>query len=223
MTGGDMTAEQEETVKRILAGLHRLLLRLAGRVPDEFLFHARSMLAEGDLAYLPDTLSGAAAGLAVSLTPADAGVLRDVLVAFGAGEEPAAMERVPSCAIVPETGHRFAPAAPDLTGGPADVSAGPADLMDALVVDALTEHDGVIAVWRAWRFGSGGRPQDGRRVYLAEVEPGVPAWELTMDAQRELVLMEVDSPQVEVYWAGDDLPPYHRTARAAATPLWTRP
>ncbi|MDR8412963.1 hypothetical protein MTP10_30050 [Nonomuraea sp. 3-1Str] len=69
---------------------------------------------------------------------------------------------------------------------------------------------------------SGGSP-DGRRVYLAEAAPGVPAWDLTVDAQRELVQMGMDSPQVEVYWSGDDLPPYHRTARTGAALLWRRP
>ena len=56
-------AGPDERVERIFRGVHRLLLRLAGRVPDELLTHARSMLAEGDLPYLPDTLTGAAAVL----------------------------------------------------------------------------------------------------------------------------------------------------------------
>ncbi|MGN9846086.1 hypothetical protein ACTMTI_49025 [Nonomuraea sp. H19] len=234
MMGGDMTAEPrepDEAVKRIFEGLHRLLLRLAGRVPDEFVSHARSMLAEGDLAYLPDTLSGTAAGLEVSLTMADAEILRDVLETLGAGEQPAAVERIPISDVIPETGHLFAPALPEvlasagtpLPGESEGALAGLTDLTDDLVVDALTEHAGVVAVWRAWRFGPGEPSQDGRRVYLAEVEPGVPAWELTMDAQRELVQMRVDAPQVEVYWSGDDLPPYHRTARTAAVLLYQRP
>ncbi|MFI6792165.1 hypothetical protein ACIBG4_33050 [Nonomuraea sp. NPDC050383] len=91
------------------------------------------------------------------------------------------------------------------------------------MVDALTEHAGVVAVRRAWRTVSGGSPERGRRAYLAEADPGVPAWDLTVDAQRELVQMGMDSPQVEVYWSGDDLPPYHRAARTGAALLWRRP
>ncbi|WP_329086222.1 hypothetical protein [Streptosporangium sp. NBC_01469] len=236
MTGGDMAAESrepDEAVRRTFEGLHRLLLRLAGRVPDEFVSHARSMLAEGDLDYLPDALSGATAGLGVSLTMADAELLRDVLQALGGGENPAAMERTPISDVIPETGHLFAPALPEVlasagTSVPAALDlegdlGGLTDLTDDLVVDALIEHAGVVAVWRAWRFGPGEPPQAWRRVYLAEVEPGIPAWELTMDAQRELVQMRVAAPQVEVYWSGDDLPSYHRRARTAATLLWRRP
>ncbi|WP_406319535.1 hypothetical protein OHA77_19690 [Streptosporangium sp. NBC_01639] len=233
---GDLAAEPREpddAVRRIFEGLHRLLFRLGGRVPDEFVSHTRSMLAEGDLAYLPDTLSGATAGLGVSLTTADAEILRATLGEFGAGEEPATVRRIPISEVIPETDHLFVPALPEAPASagtpvpaapdPEDARGGPTDLTDDLVVDALTEHAGVVAVWRAWRFGPGEPPQDARRVYLAEVDPGTPAWDLAMDAQRELVQMGENAPQVEVYWSGDELPPYHRTARAAAALLWRRP
>ncbi len=51
------------------------------------------------------------------------------------------------------------------------------------------------------------------------MDPGVPAWELTLEAQAELLEMDEPDPQVEVYWTGDALPPYHRSAHPAATAL----
>ncbi|MCG5220724.1 hypothetical protein [Streptosporangium sp. KLBMP 9127] len=221
-------AEPDEAVRRLFEGIHRLLLCLAGRVPDEFLTHTRSMLAEGDLAYLPDTLTGAAAGLGVSLTATEVELLRDALVALGPGGEPAAVRRIPVADVTPVTGHRFAPASPEVPARaitPASTEggfAGPADLTDDLVIDTLTEHDGVVAIRRAWRFGPGTPPHDGKRIYLAEVEPGVPAWDLTLDVQHVLIQLDQHAPQVEVYWSGDDLPPYHRTAHGHAALLWRR-
>ncbi|MFC7649922.1 hypothetical protein ACFQX6_63495 [Streptosporangium lutulentum] len=86
------------------------------------------------------------------------------------------------------------------------------------MVDALSEHAGVVAVRRAWRDGSEGA----RRVYLMEVDPGIPAWGPTLEAQIEASQMGESDPQVEVYWTGDDLPPYHRAAIEAAAFLWRR-
>ncbi|MBX6168240.1 MAG: hypothetical protein IRY84_11465 [Thermobispora bispora] len=198
-----MTALDEEAWD-IFGGLHRLLLRLAGRVPDDLLTHARTMLGTGDLAYLPDLLTGSLAELGVTLVPRDAELLRRVPEALGAGAyPPAGLEQVGLTEETPATTHRFAPG-------------GPADLTDDLLVDALTEREGVLAIRRALRAD----PGEPRRVYLVEAAPGVPAWELTLDGQRELTEMDDKAPQVEVFWSGEDLPDYHRKALARAALLW---
>jgi hypothetical protein len=267
-------AELDDGAWQLYGGLHRLLLRLAGQVPDELLTRARTMLAVGDLSYLPETVTMAALEYGVPLTPQELGLLREVFTALGIEGEPAGIDRVPTADTTPDatppanaadpenasdpadtadpenaadaanathpenaagptlaTGHRFSPdsaepsripAGLDLTDGVpvelADLEDELFDLHDHLVVDALSEHTGVVAVLRAWRSGPEGR----RRVYLAEVDPGVMAWELTLEAQTELRQLGEDDPQAEVYWTGDDLPPYHRAARAAATVLWKR-
>lgn len=218
-------------MRRLYSGVHRLLLRLAGRLPDELITRARTMLATGDLAYLPDTVTLAAAARAVPLTAEDVEVLREVFAALGIDGEPAGADDITITMAVPMTGHTFSPdrvrpprvpAGFDLTGGVpgelADLEDDLLDLADHLVVDALRERAGVVAVWRAWRDG----PTDVRRIYLAEVTPDVPAWELVLEAQTELSQAGERDPQVEAYWTGDDLPPYHCLAREAAVLLWRR-
>lgn len=222
--------ELDDRAWHLYAGVHRLLLRLAGQVSDEVLTGARAMLAQGDLSYLPDTLTMAAVEHGAPLTVWEVGILRDLLVALGIDAEPAAMDRVAIADVVPAGVHRFFPDAADPVRVPAglDLSDGvPAefgrleglfDLTDQLVTDALGQHSGVVGVWRAWRSG----PVRRRRVYLAEVEPGVPVWKLTLEAQTELAQSGERDPQVEVYWYGDELPPYQRAARDGAVLLWRR-
>ncbi|MDG4831664.1 hypothetical protein O7627_20495 [Solwaraspora sp. WMMD1047] len=246
-------SELDEAGWRVWSGLHRLLFRFAGRVPDEWLTHARGMLGSGDLNYLPDTISGSLLELDLPLRPAEAQLLRDTLVLLGVdGDEPAGLARVRiSDEPTPATGHRFHPAPPavlaeagarippslDLTGGdPDDLAELPADLahLDDLALDLTdqtddralgnaTGQDGTISLWRAWRFGPQGPPVGGRRVYLIEVTPGTPAWDITHELQRELIWKGEESPQVEVFWTGDELTPYHRAALAGAARLWVRP
>jgi hypothetical protein len=50
----DARVEEGEQGWRFYSGLHRLLLRVAGRVPDEWLTDIRRMLAGGDLVQVPD-------------------------------------------------------------------------------------------------------------------------------------------------------------------------
>lgn len=216
---------------RLYGGVHRLLLRLAGRLPDELITRARTMLATGDLAYLPETVTLAAAEGGVPLTAEDVEALREMFAALGLEGEPTGADDITITTAVPATGHVFSPdwmspprvpAGLDLTGGVpgelADLEGDLLDLADHLVVDALSEHTGVAAVRRAWREG----PEGVRRVYLVEVDPDVPAWELALAAQTELSQAGERDPQVEVCWTGDDLPPYHRFAREAAVLLWRR-
>ncbi|TDD34744.1 hypothetical protein [Saccharopolyspora elongata] len=227
-------AELDDEGRRIYAGLHRVLLRLAGRFPDEVTTHARRMLGSGDLAYLPDTVLGSAVDLGLSMPEADVELLRNALVALGIPDEPAAAEQVRIAAGTPATEHRFAPVRPellasagdripsdlDLTGGApaelADLAEDLTDLADDLVVDALSEEDGVLSIRRTWRLAP---DQPARRVYLVEVAPHVEAWDLVLVAHNELAAMGEEHPQVEVFWTGEDLPPYHRAAQAAATLL----
>ncbi|WP_326633869.1 hypothetical protein OIE67_49925 [Nonomuraea fuscirosea] len=227
----DDWAELDDRGLRLYTGLHRMLLRLAGQLPDELISRARALLAEGELAYLPDAVTIAAAEAGVALTAGEIEVLREVFTALGLDGEPAAAGEVTLTTTTPATGHTFSPdsvrpprvpAGIDLSGGVpgelAELEDDLFDLTDHLVVDALSERPGVVAVRRAWRDGSPGP----RRVFLVEVDPGVPAWEAALEGQTEAEQLGESDPRVEVYWTGDDLPPYHRAAIEAAALLWRR-
>jgi hypothetical protein len=232
----------------VFVGVHRMLLRLAGRVPDEWLTHTRELLGGGDLFQLPDTVVGSMATLGMPLTTAEVELLRTVMFRYIDDREPLGLDKLLVSEVTPATDYRFSPvsaevlamaggripAALDLTGGPsddltdlperladlADLADDLTDPLDDRVVDNLTYDDGVTRIWRTWRFAPGGSPDDGRRVFLVEVATDILAWDLAYDAQRELADMGETFPQVEVYWAGDDLTPYHRAARDHSTLLW---
>ncbi|MFI6501723.1 hypothetical protein [Nonomuraea typhae] len=203
-------ADLDDEAWRVYGGLHRMLVRLAGQVPDDLLAHARSLLGSGEFDALPDIVTAAAAELGVSLTEGEMRLLRDIVTALGDDQPPTGADQVTVAEATPRTGHVFTPRPPGLDED--------GDLTDDLVVDALSLHDGLVVVRRAWRSGVG----RGRRVYLAEVDPGVRAWDLAAEGQAELAAMDDDAPQMEVFWTGDDLPPYHRAALAGSAVLWER-
>ena len=74
----DARAELGEQGWRFFSGMHELLLRVAGRVPDEWLTLMRGKLAGGDLAELPDHVSGAAVELGLPLTVGEVALLREI-------------------------------------------------------------------------------------------------------------------------------------------------
>jgi hypothetical protein len=234
---------------QLFADVHRMLLRLAGRLPDEALTRLRELLGNGDLRYLPDTVSVATVEFGIPVTPADKELLARVLTALDVpGGEPQLFAEVPVSAEPPPAGpFRFAPAPPpvlaeageripprlDLTGGdPEDLTDLPRELAhladlagrltdpsDEGVVVTLMAEEGIVGVWRTWR--SGPDPASAARpVYLAEVAPGAAAWDLAYEAQRSLADDGDPAPQVEVYWTGDPLPSYHRAALTGAALLW---
>ncbi|MGW4460880.1 hypothetical protein [Micromonospora sp. NPDC004704] len=246
-------SELDDATRRVFGGLHRLLFRFAGRVPDEWLTHTRRMLGGGDLNYLPDTVSGSMLELGLPLRAAEAELLRYTLVALGIeGDPPAGLHLVwISEDPTPPTDHRFYPAPPevlvsagerippslDLTGGdPLALSDLPADLahLDDLALDLTDRQDDValgnvygrqdvIALWRAWRFGPDGPPVGGHRIYFLEVDPDTRSSRITHELQRALIRRGETNPQVETFWTGDELTPYHRAALAGAARLWVRP
>lgn len=235
--------------EQLLAEAHRMLLRLAGRLPDEMLPALRALLGTGDLRYLPDAVSVATVQYDVPVTPADKELLDRILVMLDVpGDEPQLFDRVPVAEQPPTPGpFRFLPVPPalaaraadriperlDLTNGEAELPLTdlPADLahledlareltdpVDVRAVDRLSIEDGVRGVWRTWRLPADGTGP-GRRVYLVELDPGVPAWEVTYEVQREATTEAEPAPQVESFWTGEPLGGYHRAALAGAALL----
>ncbi|MEV0134989.1 hypothetical protein AB0H83_41880 [Dactylosporangium sp. NPDC050688] len=221
---------------------HRLLLDLAGRMPDDLISEARTWVAQGQLAEAAQGIAYAAASGGVPVTDAHAALLARTLHVAGedsdalAHLERAGAEHVPPFEMAPanpavlhEHGDAI-PASLDLTGGYEGV-AGPDDIDRAAVAAAGREPD-IIGVWRAWRFPAGrSRWPEPKRIYLVTVRPeladavdeqtgAAPVAALTDRLQSALVTAGETSPQVEVSGEGDDLPVYQRLARGYAALLW---
>jgi hypothetical protein len=243
----DARIEAGEQGWRYLSGLHRLLLRLAGQVPGDWLTDMRRMLAEGDLALLPDTVAGSTAQFRVPLTNGEVALLREMSQAF-LGEDPMTLHLVTLAEQTPLPHYRFFPAPAevlatdadripprmDLTGRPGDslwelppalaplgdLATRLTDPEDRSPINLLRDEEDVRSVARAWRFPPAGPFDGGVRVVLVEVNPYAPAWDYAHDVAQGLGRRGDDTAEVEVYWAGEELPPYHRAALGGAALLW---
>jgi hypothetical protein len=80
----------------------------------------------------------------------------------------------------------------------------------------------VVAVRRTWRTDPAGATPP-TRVLLVEVDPGAEAWLIGEDIADMLKRSEERPSQIEVYWTGEHLPPYHQAALAGSMPVWQRP
>jgi hypothetical protein len=87
---------------------HAMLLRLAGRLPDEFMAEARHWLAIGRLDHIARTVPVAAVALQVPLTDVDLDVLRDLATRYRL--DTAKLESVERRGPAPDPHYRFAPA-----------------------------------------------------------------------------------------------------------------
>ena len=246
----DARTELGEQGWRFFSGLHRVLLRVAGRAPDDWLWLMRRKLGEGALFELPDEIAGGLGDLELAVPVGDVALLREMTRVLH-GRDPLWLTdggELPVEAEVPETDHLFfpvpgevlasdgtrIPAHLDLTGHGQDLWDLPpaleslADLAlrmtDGPDHDVLTlprDHDGVRSISRAWRFPPGAKPTDGVRVVLVELAEFTPAWEVTAETQADLAQYGELTPQVEVYWTGTEPTPYHRAALAGGALLWT--
>jgi hypothetical protein len=242
--------ELDEQSWRFFAGLHRLLLRVAGRMPDEWVTAMRRKLAGGEAFEVPDYVIGGMADQGLSLTAGEVALVREMTRAVF-GRDPVWMEEGQEVAVsaeTPGTDHRFfpvpaevlatdaarIPATLDFTGGagmplldlpPAlshldDLVLRLTDPTDRSLPTAAGFQPGALSMARAWRFPSVGPPVDGVRVVLVEVADRTPAWDVAGDLQHELERAGEVDPQVEVFWRGDVLPPYHRAALEGSALFW---
>jgi hypothetical protein len=234
----------DDQYRRFSLGLHRLLLRVAGRVPDEWLTDMRRRLGGGELLELPDHLTGGLGELGVPVTPGEIALLREMTRSVY-GRDPVWLESGHDLAVdgqTPPTEHSFRPVPPDLTatdgdrmpphldltGRPgddlwelppglaalSDVAMRLTDAEDESMLVELSATDGVRSVARAWR-------SDGVRVVLVEVDDAAPAWEITWSLQGWFERAGHVGVGIETYGTSTELTPYHRTALAGSALLWT--
>lgn len=185
---------------------HHLLVRLAGRLPDELMWRLRDWLAA-------EAAPGARARETVSLllprelmrhrvglTDTERDLLSDA--AGGWGPARRLLDAVLPVHAPDEAGHAFVP----------DPAATDAAVLSALAV--VRGHAGCRELSLARRAGGHGE----QRVVL--VRGGDRPWALTATLQRVLRAHGDRTPCVEVLPDGVDEPAYHRAAAAAAVPIW---
>jgi hypothetical protein len=183
------------------AACHDLLVRLAGRLPDELLWRLRDWLAVGARPAVGGMLPRALLRGRVGLTDAERALLARAVDGWGGSTR--LIDAVLPAPVLEDGVPRFR-AAPEALD--------PAGLT---LLGIVRGHPGCRGLARAWRL-------DGRREQAVMlVCGGDRPWVLTGVLQRVLRAHGDRNPCVEVLGADDHGPaPYHRAALAAATPLW---
>lgn len=216
MTAGAATGVDEHGVDATAAGPvvagHELLLRLAGRLPDDLLWRLRDWLAAG----AHDSL---------------AAVLPRALLRHRLGVTEHERDLLARCVDERSRSRRLVDAVLPLAGpdGPwAGFAAGDGlpDLAALSAVSVVSGHPGAEQLRQSLRGHPGHGPDaDGRpgeqRVLL--VLGAHRPWDLTATLQRLMRVHGDRTPCVEVLPAGTERPGYHRAALAGSALLWTAP
>lgn len=205
--------------------MHRLLLRLAGRLPDAALAAARVSLAHEPVAAVSTAVARQALDHSIELDVQDVRLLAaqvsdaelhsrlgDLIGEAEADEQqfvPALPERLPA-------GFELPPVL-DLCLRSPEEAEGFVDDVDAAAVTALAALP-AVALWRSWRLRRSG-PR--ARVFLVELD--CPVDSLPEFAAGLITALEqagAGAPQVEAYAAGTELPAYQTRARDNSALLW---
>jgi hypothetical protein len=195
---------------------HELLLRLAGRIPDWTLAHARRMLADS-------AVSSAIALVASLLTQAPVPLTADELAAIrDLAGDPDALPSVQPVGEIPELRFDFS----ELDDYYGDV--GHDDLDEALLEVAEARSEGLVGIWRSWRYmmlddepsatPAADDPDGPHRVYIIQVEDPAMIHELSADLLD--AVPDSAGAGVEIITLGDELFPYQRAALNESLLLW---
>ncbi len=194
-----MSVPPDETAEQ---AAHELLVRLAGRLPDDLLWRLRDWLAAGAHGSVASVLPRELLRYRVALDDDE----RELLV--GSASEWGASPRLLDALLPLHT--------PDES--PAAFRSDPEVDRTALSVLAVVRgHRGCIELRQAWRVGT----QREQRVVL--VHGGERPWELTGTLQRVLRAHGDRTPCVEVLPPHGEPPAYHQAAIIGSAPLWRSP
>lgn len=186
-----------------VSACHDLLVRLAGRLPDELLWRLRDWLAADSYAALGRTLPRALLRHRIGLAAGEQEMLQASAGQWGGRQR-----------LIDAVLPLAAPDAPDVEFDQlTDASAGQ-DVVDLVLVGVARGHPGTVEVRRTWRLDA----QRAQRVVLAHCTQSQPA--LTGTMQRVLRAHGDRTPCVEVLSPELGLPAYHRLALLASVPLW---
>jgi len=181
---------------------HELLLRLAGRLPDEELWRYRDWLAEGAMGVLARTLPKALLRHDIDLEPDDHRLLRTALLPHGA--DPHLVSSALGVDDTPEGRYTFTETAPDRWNA--------VDSVSAVIGAALRKRPEVGEVRQTWRYRTTNGDHDNKRVVLVTALAGGPR--VTGELQRVVRILGEEVPCIEVLPPDWELPDYHRAALA---------
>ncbi|RCW40240.1 hypothetical protein DFQ14_112121 [Halopolyspora algeriensis] len=186
---------------------HELLLRLAGRLPDEQLWRYRDWLAGDAAEVVARSLPRDLVRERIMLTDADHRLLSDAVLPLGA--DPAVVD-----AVLPGDEPRW----DDCTFAAESPAGGTGD-SEVLVLGAtLRGRQGIHEVRSAWRSRAGGAVAAGlERVVV--VTASADFAELAGEIQRILRALGEQEPRVEVLTPEMEPTVYHRAALAESVPI----
>jgi hypothetical protein len=215
-----------------VAACHRLLLRLAGTVPDDLTCQCRRWLAEDRTSDVGRSIAYAVLSQHVRLTDAEIDLLAELLGAAALDTSALSMVEVLDSEPLPK--HAFAPSradadrgtqlgAADDRPGPPALAAEPDDDVDRAMLARMDAEPLIRALWRVWRFPGDGAPWPRpRRVYVVETDQDAELAGIAARLQAVAASAGETAPQVEVYPVHAALPGYQRLARAYGALIWAR-
>ncbi|MCM4083457.1 hypothetical protein [Paractinoplanes hotanensis] len=214
-----------------VADWHRLLLALAGRLPDQVITESRAWLAAGRTATVAQAVVSAALAHHVAITDDE---VAQLAAALGEGTREA-LEPVTAgrdvLGVAPPYG--MAPAGADVLAeheedipfrmdlsARTDVPGGP-DAVDSAAVAWCTADEHTVALWRSWRYPAEGTPSGPvRRLYLVQVTAEAALSTVTAGLQATLETCGERAPQVESFVEESRLPAYQSRALSYSALLW---
>ncbi|MYW94634.1 hypothetical protein G3I59_29595 [Amycolatopsis rubida] len=182
--------------------LHELLLRLAGRTPDQLLWRFRDWLGEGAMGTLARTLPRSLLKHRIDLDQSEYRLLVAGLIPHGADWHQ--VSSTLGVDDVTETRYTFTQSAPEWVNS--------VDSVSVLLHATLRGRADVGEVRQSWRRLGTASESGAKRVLLVTATAGQPR--LTGELQRVLRVMGDEEPSVEVIPPRFDLPGYHRAALA---------
>ncbi|GAA4551619.1 hypothetical protein [Amycolatopsis samaneae] len=181
---------------------HELLLRLAGRLPDQLLWRFRDWLGEGAMGTLARTLPRSLLKHRIDLDQTEYRLLVAGLIPHGADWHQ--VSSTLGVDDVTETRYTFTQSAPEWVNS--------VDSVSVLMHATLRGRPDVGEVRQSWRHLDVVGETGTKRVLLVTALSGLPR--LTGELQRVLRVLGDEEPSVEVIPPRFDLPGYHRAALA---------
>ncbi|SDX14492.1 hypothetical protein SAMN05421504_102444 [Amycolatopsis xylanica] len=183
---------------------HELLVRLAGRLPDQTLWRFRDWLGEGAMSTLARTLPRSLLKHRIDLNQTEYRLLVAGLIPHGAD-----WHQVSSTLGVDEvsdTRYTFSLSAPEWVNS--------VDMVSVVLHATLRGRPDVGEVRQSWRHGGADGMGGAKRVLVVTALSGLPR--LTGELQRVLRVLGDEEPSVEVLLPNIELPEYHQSALASS-------